>query len=115
MREVRIQKFIADSGVTSRRKAEVLITEGHVKKNGETVTELGTKVVPGEDVVQVRGQVVDTAFNEKIYLLMNKPRSVMSTVSDPEGRKTVLDLCKVISKRIYPVGRLDYLSEGLNF
>lgn len=109
---VRLQKYIADCGVTSRRKAEVLIAEGHVKVNERTVKELGTKVDPKEDVVSVKGETIDLLTVDHLYLVMNKPRSYMTTVSDPEGRKTVMDLIP-IKTRVYPVGRLDYLSEGL--
>lgn len=110
---VRLQKFIADCGITSRRKAETLITEGKVSVNGKVVTELGTKVDPAADVISVEGQFIDQNMIQNIYLVMHKPRGYVSTVSDPEGRKTILDLCKEISERIYPIGRLDYLSEGL--
>ncbi len=110
---IRLQKYIANCGVTSRRKAEVLITEGKVSINGKVVTELGTKVDPLKDAISVEGQFIDRNMVEDIYLVMNKPRGFVSTVHDPEGRKTILDLCREISERIYPVGRLDYLSEGL--
>jgi 23S rRNA pseudouridine2605 synthase len=110
---VRLQKFIASCGVTSRRKAEVLITDGKVSINGKVITELGTKIDPSSDAVSIEGQFIDKNMVEKMYLVMNKPRGYVSTVSDPEGRKTLLDLCREISERIYPVGRLDYLSEGL--
>ncbi len=110
---VRLQKFIADCGITSRRKAEDLIVMGRVTVNGDLVKELGTKVDPSVDAVMVDGKVADLGAVEKIYMVMNKPRGIMTTVHDPEGRKTVLDLCQEISERIYPVGRLDYLSEGL--
>ena len=109
---VRLQKYIADCGVTSRRKAETLITEGKVTVNGIKVKELGTKVDPQDDVVSVSGQVIDLLTVDHIYLVMNKPRSCMTTAHDPEGRKTVMDLVP-LKTRVYPVGRLDYLSEGL--
>ncbi|MCB9094265.1 MAG: rRNA pseudouridine synthase [Halobacteriovoraceae bacterium] len=112
-KEIRLQKYIADCGITSRRKAEELITRGLVKVNEKVVTQLGTKVIPGSDLVQVEDKVIDRDGLQRVYLVMNKPRGVVSTVFDPEGRKTVLDLCKGIKSRIYPVGRLDYLSEGL--
>lgn len=111
--QVRLQKFIADCGVTSRRKAELMITEGRVKVNGEIVMELGTKVNPNVDVVHVDGHVADLNAVNKTYVLFHKPRGVMTTVNDPEGRETVMDFLKSFSERIYPVGRLDYLSEGL--
>lgn len=110
---VRLQKYIADCGVTSRRKAEELILQGHVKLNGMRVTELGTKVEPQEDVVEVKGQIIDILAVDHMYVVVNKPRGYMTTVSDPEGRKTIMDLVRPISTRIFPVGRLDYLSEGL--
>lgn len=111
--QIRLQKFIADCGVTSRRKAEQMITEGRVKVNGEIVMELGTKVNPNIDVVHVDGHVADLNAVNKVYVLFHKPRGVMTTVNDPEGRATVMDFVKEFSERIYPVGRLDYLSEGL--
>ncbi|MCB9060165.1 MAG: rRNA pseudouridine synthase [Halobacteriovoraceae bacterium] len=104
---------MADCGVTSRRKAEELICSGRVKVNGEICDELGTKVDPTIDVVAVDDKAIDTMQTNKVYIMLNKPRSVMTTVSDPEGRKTVMDFCKNVPERIYPVGRLDYLSEGL--
>ncbi|OIQ16766.1 MAG: hypothetical protein BM556_13975 [Bacteriovorax sp. MedPE-SWde] len=113
MKSIRLQKFIADCGITSRRKAEDLIVQGRVTINGDVVRELGTRVHPENDAIIVDGKVADLGAIEKIYLLMNKPRGIMTTVSDPEGRKTVMDLCMEISERIYPIGRLDYLSEGL--
>jgi 23S rRNA pseudouridine2605 synthase len=111
--QIRLQKYIADCGITSRRKAEDLITSGRVQVNGEIVMELGTKVNPNIDVIHVDGFVADLNSVEKIYVMLHKPRGVMTTVNDPEGRETVMDLVKSISERIYPVGRLDYLSEGL--
>jgi 23S rRNA pseudouridine2605 synthase len=111
--DVRLQKVIADCGVCSRRKAEVLILGGRVKVNGIVTKILGTKVDPDNDVIAVDDAVVDMQTVDKIYLLLNKPRAVMTTMSDPEGRETVMDLVKGIPQRVYPVGRLDYLSEGL--
>lgn len=109
---IRLQKYIADCGVTSRRKAEGLIENGEVKVNGKTVTKLGSKVLPQEDTVEVSGKVIDILTVDHLYILMNKPRSYVTTMYDPEGRQTVMDLVP-ISTRVYPVGRLDYLSEGL--
>ncbi|OUR98749.1 hypothetical protein A9Q84_04880 [Halobacteriovorax marinus] len=113
MSQIRLQKFIADCGVTSRRKAEELIAQGRVEVNGETVRILGTKIDPDIDAVVVDGHVADLGSVDKVYLVMNKPRAYVTTVSDPQERKTVMDLCMEVSERIYPVGRLDYLSEGL--
>jgi len=111
--EVRLQKYIADCGITSRRKAEDLIVQGRVKINGATVTLLGTKINPDKDTVLVDGSLADHRTVEKLYILLHKPRGYVTTVSDPQGRDTVMDLIKEVSERVYPVGRLDYLSEGL--
>lgn len=110
---IRLQKVIADAGITSRRKAEDLILQGRVAVNGSIIRELGTKVDPTEDVVMVDNEAIDLGRKEKIYVVLNKPRGIMTTVSDPEGRRTVMDLVQDVTERIYPVGRLDYLSEGL--
>ncbi|MBT6324405.1 MAG: rRNA pseudouridine synthase [Bdellovibrionales bacterium] len=110
---VRLQKYIADCGLTSRRKAEDLIVQGRVRINNEIVTVLGVKVDPRNDVVAVDGDVLDHKIVKNMYVLLHKPRGYMTTISDPEGRRTVMDLCKEVTERIYPVGRLDYLSEGL--
>jgi len=110
---LRLQKFIADCGVTSRRKAEELILEGRVVVNGKIVRELGTKVNPQTDAVQVDGNALELSAVDKVYLVMNKPRAYMTTLSDPEGRPTVMELIYGVKQRIFPVGRLDYLSEGL--
>ena len=109
---IRLQKYIADCGVTSRRKAEDLIVQGRVKVNDKVVKELGTKVSVEGDVVMVDGEIIDLLSVDHIYIALNKPRSYMTTLSDPEGRKTVMDLIP-IKQRVFPVGRLDYLSEGL--
>ncbi|MBF0312485.1 MAG: rRNA pseudouridine synthase [Oligoflexia bacterium] len=110
---VRLHKFIADSGITSRRKAEEMILDGLVAVNEEVVTTLGTTVDPDVDVVSVEGRVVEARHLEKIYILFHKPRGCVTTLSDPEGRETVMDYMGRIPQRIYPVGRLDYYSEGL--
>ncbi len=106
----RLQKVIAEAGITSRRKAEKLITEGHVKVNGQKVTELGVKV-SGKDEVTV--DEIPIAKEEPVYFLLYKPRGVVSTVSDEKNRKTVLDFFKDIPQRIYPIGRLDYDTSGV--
>lgn len=111
--KVRIQKYIADCGVTSRRKAEMMVREGRVTINGEVVMELGTKVDPYNDVVMVDGSVADLNAVSPVYLMLHKPRGFVTTLTDPEGRQTVMDLVKEVNERIYPIGRLDYLSEGL--
>lgn len=105
----RLQKVIASSGVTSRRKAEELITAGKVKVNGEIVTELGTKVTD-KDRIEVENVLI--AKEVKEYYLLNKPRGVVTTTSDDKGRKTVVDLIPT-NARIYPVGRLDYDTTGV--
>ena len=107
---MRLQKYMAECGVASRRASEQLILEGRVTVNGITVTELGTKVNEG-DKVQFDGVTLNPP-KKKVYIMLYKPDKVMSTVSDPEGRKTVLDLVDE-KVRLYPVGRLDYHTEGL--
>ena len=112
--KMRLQKYLALCGVASRRSAEVLITDGRVKVNGQVVTELGTKVTK-KDKVTFDGKEI-TYENEKIYIAVNKPTGYLSSVSDDRGRKTVVDLVKdEFSERLYPVGRLDYDTEGLIF
>lgn len=110
---VRLQKYIADAGITSRRKAEELILSGRVRVNGMVINVLGTKVDPSKDVVQVDQKFIHPEKVEKLYIVLNKPRGVITSVTDPEGRETVMDLLKKIPQRVFPVGRLDYLSEGL--
>ena len=111
---VRVQKVIADGGVASRRRAEELILAGRVTVNGDVMRTLGTKVNPKVDVVQVDEKTVNVpSAEDKIYIVLNKPRGVMTTLSDPEGRETVKDIIYDCAERVYPVGRLDYLSEGL--
>lgn len=112
-RSIRLQKYIADCGVTSRRKAEDLILEGKVKINGLVVTELGSKVNVDNDLVEVNNEVIHVDAIERLYIVFNKPRSVVTTVSDPEGRTIVMDFLQGLKTRVFPVGRLDYLSEGL--
>lgn len=109
---VRLQKYIADHGIASRRAAEKLIAEGYVKVNGETITEMGFKILPGKDAVKVKGKLLHTKDNP-VYIMLNKPIGVLTTMSDPEGRETVKDLLGNFKKRVFPVGRLDYDSEGL--
>lgn len=107
----RLQKVISQAGVASRREAEKLIKEGRVVVNGKVVIELGTKVDINKDKVSVDGKLIDS--QENIYILMNKPKGVITSVKDDRGRKTVIDLLEGISQRVYPVGRLDYNTEGL--
>jgi len=109
----RLQKIISRAGVTSRRKAEELIQQGQVTVNGRLVTELGSKADAGRDHIKVRGKLLAGSHGERIYLVLNKPKGCVSTTSDPEGRRTVLDLVGRHRSRVYPVGRLDFHSEGL--
>lgn len=106
----RLQKVIANSGVTSRRKAEELITSGTVRVNGEVITELGVKV-SGTDIIEVDGVTINKDV-PKVYYLLNKPRGVITSVSDDKGRPTVVQYIHT-DERIYPVGRLDYDTTGL--
>jgi 23S rRNA pseudouridine2605 synthase len=108
----RLQKIIAAAGIASRRKAEELISSGCVAVNGRTVTELGTKADPEQDHIRVNGKLLHGP-QRQIYVLLNKPKGYVTTVSDPEGRPTVMSLLRGIKARVYPVGRLDYASEGL--
>jgi 23S rRNA pseudouridine2605 synthase len=111
MAEERLQKILARYGVASRRKAEELIVEGRVQVNGKTIVELGSKADPAVDDIRVLGRALRPPQHQ-LYLLVNKPKGCVTTVSDPEHRKTVMDLVKGIKERVYPVGRLDYHSEG---
>lgn len=104
----RLQKVIANSGITSRRKAEQLILDGKVKVNGKVVLTLGTQV-NSNDKIEVNGVLIEK--QEKVYYLLNKPREVISAVTDDKGRKTITDIISE-DKRIYPVGRLDYDTTG---
>ncbi|WP_029329078.1 pseudouridine synthase [Lentibacillus jeotgali] len=106
----RLQKVIAQSGVTSRRKAEKLIIDGKVKVNNKTVTELGTKVSP-QDKVDVEG--VQLEKEEPVYYMLYKPRGVISSIEDDKGRKVVTDYLGEVEERIYPIGRLDYDTSGI--
>lgn len=107
----RLQKVIAQAGIASRRQAEQLITSGRVKVNGELVTTLGVKVDPARDSVEVDGEPI--RFDSPVYVMLHKPPGVVTTVSDPQGRMTVMDLVAPVSARIFPVGRLDYNTRGL--
>jgi 23S rRNA pseudouridine2605 synthase len=110
--DVRLQKLIASTGLSSRRKAEMLIISGRVSVNGKVVTELGTKVDPTRDHVKVDGKHL-TSAQPFVYLILNKPKNVMSTLDDPGGRTTVKDFLRGVYVRVFPVGRLDFDSEGL--
>jgi 23S rRNA pseudouridine2605 synthase len=108
----RLQKIISAAGVASRRAAEELITQGRVQVNGKTVRTLGAKADPGQDEIKVDGRRIKEQ-KRKRYILLYKPRGYVTTRSDPEGRPTVMDLLKGVKEYVYPVGRLDYDSEGL--
>jgi 23S rRNA pseudouridine2605 synthase len=108
----RLQKILAQAGIASRRAAEKMIEEGRVQVNGKTVTELGTKADGGRDHIRVDGKLLHGAERLR-YFVLNKPRGFVTTVKDPEGRPTVMQFFEKMRERLYPVGRLDYLSEGL--
>ena len=112
METIRLQKFIADSGLMSRRSAEAEIERGNVAVNGHVAT-LGTKVDPREDVITYKGKKIRYEQREYTYIMMNKPRGYLSSTADDRGRKCVTDLLKGVSARVYPVGRLDMISEGM--
>ena len=108
----RLQKILSTAGIASRRSAEVMITDGRVTVNGQTVTELGSKADPDTDKIAVDGKPVSIS-KKRIYLLLNKPAGYVTTLSDPGGRPVVTELLKDIPERLYPVGRLDFNTEGL--
>lgn len=112
MSEERLQKILSTVGITSRRKAEQMIVEGRVAVNGKLVTELGSKADLARDHIKVDGKLIRPP-KRQVYIALNKPREVVTTLSDPQGRKTVADLLRGVKERVYPVGRLDYQSEGL--
>ncbi|MEP7352353.1 MAG: pseudouridine synthase [Acidobacteriota bacterium] len=110
--EERLQKILSQTGVTSRRKAEGMIQEGRVSVNGEVITELGSKADLDRDHIKVDGTLL-RAPRKHLYIALNKPRETVTTVSDPQGRQTVMHLLRGLKERVFPVGRLDYSSEGL--
>jgi 23S rRNA pseudouridine2605 synthase len=112
MAEERLQKILARAGVASRRKAEQLIREGRVSVNGTVLDRLGSKADPDRDYVKLDGRLLRPP-RRLVYLALNKPDKVVTTVHDPQGRSTVMDLVRGVKERIFPVGRLDYHSEGL--
>lgn len=111
MKEIRLQKYMAEAGIASRRKCEELITQGKVKLNDKIVTELGIKVNPIKDIVIYNGKKIKQVQDEKVYVLLNKPIGYVTTVKDQFSRDTVLDLVKT-NKRLVPVGRLDMYTSG---
>ena len=110
--EQRLQKIVAAAGIASRRKAEELITSGRVQVNGQTISELGSKADPERDHIRVDGKLLKKPQQFR-YFMLNKPKGVVTTVSDPEGRPTVMKFFARAGARVFPVGRLDYQSEGL--
>lgn len=110
MEEIRLQKYIAECGIASRRKAEELILEGKIRVNGIIVTELGTKINPSKDIVEYNNKVIEPE-QRNVYILLNKPIGYVTTVKDQFNRPSVLDLVKV-KERIVPVGRLDFYTSG---
>jgi 23S rRNA pseudouridine2605 synthase len=112
--EERLQKIIARAGITSRRRAEEMISSGLITVNGHVVTELGTKADQARDHIKVAGKLLKPEA-ERVYLLLHKPTEFVSTLSDPEGRPSLRDLLYGIPERVYPVGRLEYQSSGLVF
>ncbi len=108
----RLQKLLSQAGVASRRLAEELIVQGRVQVNGRTVTELGTKADPDVDEIKVDGRRIKMKTRPR-YILLHKPRGYITSRSDPQGRPTVMDLLRGVKEYVYPVGRLDYDSEGL--
>jgi pseudouridine synthase len=109
---VRLQKFLASAGVSSRREAERLIQGGRVAVNGQVIVTLGTRVNPEKDVVRLDGRRLRTE-ERRVYYLLHKPKGHITTSRDPQGRPTVLDLLRGVKERVFPVGRLDWHSEGL--
>lgn len=111
MEEERLQKFIANQGICSRRKAEEYISSGRIKVNGEVVTELGTKINPSKDIIEVDDKKISNIAGKKVYILLNKPIGYVTTTKDQFNRNTVLDLVKV-KEKVLPVGRLDMYTSG---
>jgi 23S rRNA pseudouridine2605 synthase len=112
MAQIRLNKFLADTGLTSRRGADLLIHDGVVQVNGKTVYELGVRVDPAADRVTVRGKPVKQDLR-RAYIMFHKPKNVLTTMSDPEGRPTIADFIRKLPIRLFPVGRLDWDTEGL--
>ncbi|MBZ5660641.1 MAG: rRNA pseudouridine synthase [Acidobacteriia bacterium] len=110
----RLQKIIARAGIASRRHAEELIRSGQVRVNGVVITELGAKADPEHDRIEAAGKLAHVS-EEHVYVLLNKPPEIVSTLADPEGRRTVRNLLVGISQRVFPVGRLDYAASGAVF
>lgn len=112
MAEERLQKILSQAGIASRRQSEKIILEGRVTVNGAVVSEMGSKADLDRDHIKVDGRLIH-APKHLVYVALNKPNNTVTTVSDPQGRATVMDLLRGVKERVYPVGRLDYHSEGL--
>src|SRR5947209_7120382 len=112
MASERVQKVLAQAGIASRRKAEELISQGLVTINGK-LAKLGDKAEFGKDAIKVKGKLLNSQAEPLIYLAFNKPKGVISTLTDPEGRSTLTDFLGKIKARVFPVGRLDFNSDGL--
>jgi 23S rRNA pseudouridine2605 synthase len=111
----RLQKIIARAGIASRRHAELLITSGQVRVNGQVVRELGTKADAAKDRIEAAGRVVEAKEERRVYILLNKPPEVVAAMADPEGRKTLRNCLRGLPERVYPVGSLEYAAGGLVF
>ena len=111
MEQIRLQKFLANAGIASRRKCEELILQGKITVNGKVITELGTKINPEKDKITVFGKNVENLSTDLVYILLNKPIGVVTTAKDQFGRESVLDIVKV-KERVVPVGRLDMYTSG---
>src|SRR5438093_9817708 len=113
--EQRIQKLIAAAGIASRRHAEQLMVDGHVSVKGKVITELGAKADPASDHIKVKGKLINRLLERQkpVYILLNKPRGYLTSMSDPEDRPLVVDLIPKSLGRLHPVGRLDFNTEGL--
>lgn len=110
--EIRLQKFLADNGLNSRRKSEELILKGYISVNNEVITQLGFKVDPLKDIVKFKGKIIKL-IETKVYIMLNKPEGYVTTIEDQFNRPTVIDIINNIDVRIFPVGRLDYHTSGL--
>jgi pseudouridine synthase len=109
---IRLQKYLSHCGIASRRKCEELISQGRVEVDGQVIREQGIKINPAKNTIKVNGKIV-VPSQKKVYIMVNKPKGYITSVVDPFGRPTVLDLVKGIKERIVPVGRLDFNTEGL--
>ncbi len=107
--EIRLQKFLADNGIASRRKCEELILQGRVRVNGIQINALGTKINPNKDIVEYNGKEIKNSKKEYTYILLNKPIDYVTTVKDQFNRKTVLDLVNIKNKRLVPVRKIRYV------